>query len=132
MLKKTRGNDVFRRWYEAALHRPELFVDVPEGERCKEAPAFKEHRHDQSVLTACVCTCPRLNRLCFLPEKMEKVYRGGQALIASRISATGMRGRNQSFPAENRLVGWLNLHVVKPFQIATTVLLFRLSQWLAR
>ena len=130
LVKKTHGNEVVRRWYEAAIRHPEFFVDASKEEAEHESSAFKEHRHDQSVLTACVCTDSHLHNICFLPEKMEKVYGGGQALIASRISSAGMRGRDKSCPPVNKWMGKLSLCVAKPVQIKITRCLFRLSQFL--
>ena len=128
LVKKTQDNEAIRRWYEAALRHPELFVDVCKEEIGGELPAFREHRHDQSVLTACVCTDARLEHVFLLPEKMKKVYRGGQAVIASRISSAGRRGRDGSCPSENRWVEKLNLYVVKPVQACVTRLLFQLTR----
>ncbi len=127
LIRKENGNPIVRRWYEAALHEPDLFTDVSPEARSAEAKRFKEHRHDQSVLTACVCLSPH-SAYRLMPEKMEKVYAGGQALIASRISATGARGRNRDSAAEGWLVGWINLRVIKPVQIFGTRLLFFLTR----
>lgn len=86
LVRKAGGNAIIARWKELAEHRPDLFTDVSDGERHKESASFWEHRHDQAVLTGCVCTSGELSRCCLFVEKMEKIYPGGQALIASRIS----------------------------------------------
>ena len=131
-MRKSRGNAVFSRWYDVALHHPELFIDVCPDGKCNEAPAFREHRHDQSVLTACVCTAPKLSDFLFMPEKMEKRYPDGQALLASRISATERRGVNVACAPQNRLVAFLKLNIVKPLQRCKTLYYFRRSRRLNR
>lgn len=115
-----------------ALNHPELFIDVCPDDKCNEAPAFREHRHDQSVLTACVCTAPKLSDFLFMPEKMEKRYPDGQALLASRISATERRGVNVACAPQNRLVAFFKLNIVKPLQRCKTLYYFRRSRLLNR
>lgn len=95
IVKKNQGNPLIKRWYETAVSHPDYFADLPEELRNEEDPCFKEHRHDQSILTACVCLSGRdrgKHKVCLLPEKMERRYAGGQAVLASRISAGEMRG----------------------------------------
>lgn len=132
IVRKSRGNAVFSRWYDVALNHPELFIDVCPDDKCNEAPAFREHRHDQSVLTACVCTAPKLSDFLFMPEKMEKRYPDGQALLASRISATERRGVNVACVPQNRLVAFFNLNIVKPLQRFKTLYYFSRSRLLNR
>lgn len=132
ILKKTKENEIIRRWYEAALHHPELFTDVSEDTRSLEKAPFREHRHDQSVLTACICTSPHLNRYCFLPEKMEKRYKNGQAILASRISADLVRGIQTTATPEKAWISYFNLYFFKRIQCLFTLGLFRLTQSLSR
>lgn len=128
IVRKKGGNNVFCKWYEAALHHPELFIDACPDNNDKELPSFKEHRHDQSVLTACVCTAPYLNRFIFMPEKMEKRYPGGQALLASRISASGVRGVNLMCVPQKKWIAFFNLNIAKPLQKWKTLFFFRMSR----
>lgn len=128
MVKKTDDNEAINRWYQLAEKHPELFIDVPQEELSKEAPSFKEHRHDQSVLTACICFSTSLNHYCFLPEKMEKRYKGGQAVLASRISKGVARGVTLSSPPISVVTTCFNRLLANPIQRAITQLLFVLSQ----
>lgn len=128
IVRKKKENAVFDRWYEAALYHPELFVDVCSDDKYKEASAFREHRHDQSVLTACVCTAPHLDDFIFMPEKMEKRYSGGQALLASRISAAGGRGVSLKCNPQSRYIAFFNLNIIKPLQKWVTLFYFYLSR----
>ena len=67
-----------------------------------------------------------------MPEKMEKRYPDGQALLASRISATERRGVNVACAPQNRLVAFFNLNIVKPLQRFKTLYYFRRSRLLNR
>lgn len=128
IIKKTKDDDIIRKWYNLAVHHPHLFTDVKPEERNKENPSFKEHRHDQSILTACVCTSKRLKRYSLLPEKMERRYKSGQAVLASRISATSIRGVNASTPTIGTLTTFINNIITNPLCKFNTRLLFRLSR----
>lgn len=86
LVRKAGGNGIIARWKELAEHRPALFTDIAPEERGRESARFREHRHDQALLTGCVCTSDELARCRFFVEKMEKIYPGGQAVVASRIS----------------------------------------------
>lgn len=86
MARKCRDNEVITRWYELAAAHSELFVDVAPADLPGEDPKFREHRHDQSVLTACVCTSRHQERFALQCEKLEDIYPCGQAALASRKS----------------------------------------------
>lgn len=126
--KRGRGMGVFDRWYDLALCHPSLFTDVASPEDSAEDKRFREHRHDQSVLSALVCMERDWRAIAILPEKMEKHYPDGQAILASRISSTDVRGVTSTSKMQNRAVAFFNLHIVKPLQIITTRLLF----WMTR
>ena len=128
IIKKTKDDDIIQRWCDLAVHHPHLFMDVKQENRSKESPAFKEHRHDQSVLTACVCTSKRLSHYLLLPEKMEKRYKNGQAVLASRISSTSVRGANKSTPAKSTSGTIINNLIVNPVRRMSIRLLFLLSR----
>lgn len=128
IIKKTKDNDAVEHWYHLAEKYPHLFTDVNEEDRCKESPSFKEHRHDQSVLTGCICTSKQLNQYCLLPEKMEKRYKHGQAVLASRISGNNVRGIGITAPAENALITYINDLIINPLRKITTLLFFHLSR----
>lgn len=129
IIKKTIDNDVINQWCYLATEHPNLFIDVTQEERDKESCSFKEHRHDQSVLTACVCTSQFLSKYHLLPEKMEKKHIHGQAVLASRISAHAVRGVDLSAPSQNPVISFFNNVIVNPFRIISTRLLFYLSRF---
>lgn len=74
MIKKTSNNELIERWYELALHEPQLFIDVSDKDKKEECSKFKEHRHDQAVLMGCIASSDNLNQYYFLPGKIEKEY----------------------------------------------------------
>lgn len=129
IIKKTIDNDVINQWCYLATEHPNLFTDVAQEERDKEISAFKEHRHDQSVLTACICTSQSLSKYHLLPEKMEKKHIHGQAVLASRISANATRGVDLSAPSKNPIITFLDNVIVNPFLVFNTRLLFYLSRF---
>ncbi|MCI5742872.1 hypothetical protein [Phocaeicola faecicola] len=131
MIRKEGENDVVERWYELARTRPELFTDVLPENRSKECAFFKEHRHDQSVLTACICTSAQLEAFCFLPEKMERKHFGGQAVLASRISAEGVRGTQANASEPRKWKDWIK-RMEKSLQCHFTAGLFRLNRLFSR
>lgn len=126
IIKKTADNDVVDRWFEAAKSHPSLFTDVEEEERGNEDKCFKEHRHDQSVLTACVCTSDNLLRYSLIPEKMEKIHAGGQAVVASRISSQGRRSTN---PTQALYLDVIERYILNPIKGFITKALFLLSRF---
>lgn len=94
MVKKVDGNRIIQRWKMLAEYHHDLFTDIAPEERAGENPRFIEHRHDQAVLTGCICTSEELGRCRLFVEKMEKIYPGGQAVVASRISPVHKNFRN--------------------------------------
>lgn len=127
-IRKTASNEVIARWYEAALRHPELFTDA---DAKKERPGFREHRHDQSVLTACICTSPKLGNYFFTPEKIERRYKKGQAILASRISGDGVRGTTKAAPVRSLWLDYVDLFF-RNLQKFKTLFLFRLAYRLNR
>lgn len=128
IVKKTKDNEALDHWYQLAVGHPHLFIDVDEKERPLENKEFKEHRHDQSVLTGCICMSRKLQRYCLLPEKMEKKLRSGQAVLASRISTLNVRGASISSPAENPFITVVNRVIDHPWRRFKTLLFFYLSR----
>ena len=128
MIKKTKSNEVIKRWYQLATTHPHLFIDIHQDERFKENPSVKEHRHDQAVLTGCICMSKDLRRYYLIPERMEKRLSGGQAVLASRISAEGIRGADMSSPVENPFVTYINKLTENPLRKFRTLLFFYLSR----
>ena len=128
MIKKTKSNEVIKRWYQLATTHPHLFIDIHQDERFKENPSVKEHRHDQAVLTGCICMSKDLRRYYLIPERMEKRLSGGQAVLASRISAEGIRGADMSSPVENPFVTYINKLTENPLRKLRTLLFFYLSR----
>lgn len=125
IIKKTKDNDVIEKWYETAKLHPSLFTDVEKNNIDKEDKLFKEHRHDQSVLTACVCTSNNLSQYCLIPEKMEKIHQRGQAVIASRISSEGRRKINHT---QRLYLDLIESILLNPIKTSITKLLFSLSR----
>ena len=101
IARKSGRNEVLRRWYDLAVAHPELFVDAAAGS--EQHPRFREHRHDQAVLTACVCASDRPRAFRLDVEKVERRHAGGQAVFASRISNGQVRGNGR---VKGRLAGW--------------------------
>lgn len=128
IVKKTENNEVIKRWYQLAVESPHLFIDINDEERHLENKAFKEHRHDQSVLTGCICMSSRLHHYCLLPEKMEKRLHNGQAVLASRISSHNVRGTNMSSPVENPIITLFNRLIENQIRKFRTLFFFYMSQ----
>ena len=128
MIKKTKNNDVVKSWYQLAATHPHLFFDMNEEERSKENPSVKEHRHDQAVLTGCICMSKDLWRYYLTPERMEKRLSRGQAVLASRISAEGTRGAGMNSPVEKSFVTCINELTENPLRKFRTLLFFYLSR----
>jgi hypothetical protein len=123
IARKSGRNEVLRRWYDLAVAHPELFVDAAAGS--VQGPRFREHRHDQAVLTACVCASDRPRAFRLDVEKVERRHAGGQAVFASRISNGQVRGNGR---VKGRLAGWLERLFVNPLKVASARLLFALSR----
>ena len=119
---------MIKRWYQLATTHPHLFIDIHQDERFKENPSVNEHRHDQAVLTGCICMSKDLRRYYLIPERMEKRLSGGQAVLASRISAEGIRGADMSSPVENPFVTYINKLTENPLRKFRTLLFFYLSR----
>lgn len=128
IIKKTKSNEVVERWYQLATTHPHLFVDINEKERFRENPSVKEHRHDQAVLTGCICMSKDLRRYYLIPERMEKRLSRGQAVLASRISAEGVRGADMTSPVENLFITYINKLTENPLRKFRTLLFFYLSR----
>lgn len=123
IARKSGGNEVLRRWLDLAANHPELFVDAADGSA--QAARFREHRHDQAVLTACVCTARRPRSFRLEVEKVERRYAGGQAVFASRISNGGVRGSSK---VKGRAEETVERLLVNPLKVASARLLFALSR----
>lgn len=128
LIKKTQRNEIINRWYYLAENHPNLFIDIPKEERNRESAIFKEHRHDQSVLTGCVCFSNKPEQYAILPEKMERKARKGQAILASRISKDGSRGIAISSQPQGQLTTFMNDALTKPLRILLTKLFFYFSR----
>lgn len=128
MIKKTKNNEAIKRWYQLAANQPDLFIDVNEKERSLEYKAFKEHRHDQAVLTGCICMAKNLKQYYLLPERMEKRLQRGQAVLASRISTNSTRGADLTSPVEKNYITVINSLTENPLRKLRTLLFFYLSR----
>ncbi len=123
MAAKRGDNEVITKWYETALNHPELFTDA-DGSTPQDA-RFREHRHDQAVLTACVCTASRPWRFGLKVEKVEHRYAAGQAVFASRISNSATRGHTDR--PKGRTVSLLEHIIVNPLRVLSARIIFTLS-----
>lgn len=119
----VKQNDVIDKWCNLAEKHPELFIDVPVDQKQKECPDFIEHRHDQSVLTVCVCTSSDFNSLQLLPEKLEYMYADGQAIWGGRLADVGSHAPKRHI--KSRLETWIE-QAFAPFIILETRILYRL------
>ena len=119
----VRHNDVIERWCNLAEEHAELFIDVPEDQRHKENPKFREHRHDQSVLTACVCTSADFSALQLMPEKLEYAYAGGQAVFGGRLADAGSHAPVRH--TKSKMETWME-RLLAPFVTFETRMLYRL------
>lgn len=86
LLKKSEASvRLVDDWRTLMDEHPEFVIDVPEEERRHEAPCFREHRHDQSVLNACLYRYRDQVRIRW--ENVERIALfGQQAILASRLS----------------------------------------------
>lgn len=88
-LLLMRGTDTARRltddWLTLMTEHPDYVLDVTESERASEAPCFREHRHDQSVLNACLYRYRHDIRIRWENvERLDPIR--PQAVLASRLS----------------------------------------------
>ena len=123
VARRSGGNEVLRQWYTLAKEHPELFTD--EADTALQDPKFREHRHDQAVLTACACTARRPGSFRLMAEKVERRYAGGQTVFASRISNGAARGSNKT---KGRLTELLESLLANPLKVAAERIFFALSK----
>lgn len=122
IARKSGGNTVIQRWYELAANRHELFIDVKDNSA--EDKKFREHRHDQAVLTACVSTAANPCGFRLATEKLERLYAGGQAVFASRMSDSEVRSANKR---KSNTAELAERFMASPLQILLTRILYLLS-----
>lgn len=121
----VKQNDVIDRWCSLAEEHPELFTDVPADQKHKESPDFREHRHDQAVLTACICSSADFGALQLLPEKLEYKYAGGQAIFGGRLADIGSHATVKHI--KSRLETWIE-QLYAPFAVFWTRTLYSLCR----
>ena len=119
----VKQNDVIERWCKLAEEHPELFTDVLDNQKHKEDSGFREHRHDQSVLTACVCTSSDFCSLQLLPEKLEHKYVSGQAIWGGRLADAGSHAPARQMKSR---IGTLIEQIYTPFIVLETRMLYHL------
>lgn len=76
---------VVKEWYKLMYEHPDLVSDTPPDKLKFEAPYFKEHRHDQAILTCLAYKYEKEYGIQILWEKSEVFYSKGQAVFLSRI-----------------------------------------------
>ncbi len=123
VARKSGGNEVISRWHDLALNHHELFLDTDAPEA--QSPAFVEHRHDQAVLTGCVCTARKPRAYALKVEKLERMYATGQAVFASRISDAKVRSGKK---VRSRAVELAVDLLPNPMRVAAARLLFAISR----
>ncbi|WP_121357033.1 hypothetical protein [Flavisolibacter nicotianae] len=97
LFKKNRQTMAFaREWKETMVRNPEFVVDVQQELLHNESPKFVENRYDQSVFSALAYKYEKEYGLKILFHHFEGYDRFlKQALVATRISDTEVRGGNK-------------------------------------
>ncbi len=81
-------------WYEVMYTHPEFVRDVPPEQIQNEAPYFREHRHDQAILSCIAYKYEKEYKIKIMWEESEYFCQKGQALFfARRAGAGGKNGR---------------------------------------
>ena len=98
ILRKTQEScNLITDWLQLMSRHPEYVMDVNKEERCHEAPYFREKRHDQSALNACLYNYR--HSVCLRWENVELLHPfNKQALLASRLSD---KNPTRTMPAMN-------------------------------
>ena len=94
MLKKG-AVSVVEGWQDIMLKHPEMVIDTTDEERKNESPKYREHRHDQAVLSGIVYKNEHKLKLKVKWQRMESRFRSGQAVYAARIAT----GRQRPIPS---------------------------------
>lgn len=105
------GENLIKKWYELLLNYPELIQDVQNEELHNEDNRFIEHRHDQAVLSALLYTWEGPGKFVEIPEKSERIQRGGQPIHNTRKSKSMLR--NPFIPTSLKLQLFLD-YIIKP------------------
>lgn len=94
-IKKTSFSLRFIAEWESICLNSTLISEVHNEDLKYEPKSFKGHRHDQSLLTALIYKYKGLYPIKIIWNNFEAVnHFGGQAIIASRISDNGRRGKD--------------------------------------
>ncbi len=97
ILKKEKGiTKLIEEWLNIMFYNPELVIDSTEQENREQSSRYKEHRHDQAILSGLVFQYEKSLKVKILWQHMEGLFRFGQAICAARISDTGWRGGGAS------------------------------------
>ncbi len=85
---------IVNEWYEIMCSCPDFVLDVPPEQRKHEAPYFREHRHDQAILSCLAYRYEKQHKIKIMWEKSEYFCKSGQAVFfARRAGADGKDGR---------------------------------------
>lgn len=127
ILQKCKENRIINAFYDLSLTRPDLFTDISVGQRQGELAVFREHRHDQAVLSALLHSFSDQSCYHLLCGNIERRMPGGQAVLASRISQNGARGVLKSSPQKGLLSSWVDRLLVNPLELGLSRFLYRLD-----
>ncbi|MDU1889879.1 MAG: hypothetical protein E6767_04250 [Dysgonomonas sp.] len=91
---KKKAVYIAEEWQEIMLKHPEMVMDTTEEEHKNESFKYREHRHDQAVLSGVVYRNECKLNLKVKWQRMESKFRRGQAVYAARIAT----GRQRPMP----------------------------------
>lgn len=101
-LWTKQSTPVVQEWFDTMKNHPELVQDNVEEQSQTQNKYFKEHRHDQAILTGVVYKYE--HKIAVLWEKCESFDQWGQAVFCARIANTPDRINGR--PHKPRRLTW--------------------------
>jgi len=102
MLKKTPDTiAVLKKWFKVMCDYPEFVNDVSDSEKHEQLPVFIENRHDQTILTSILLSCPFKDHFLFAKERSDSIsnlgFKGEHVIVASRRSDAKIKNARRQF-----------------------------------
>lgn len=82
---------VVQAWFDLMFKHPELVIDVQPEEMKHQLGCFREHRHDQAMLSGVVYANEKQHKIKVLWEHCESFDQKGQAVFCARFANTPER-----------------------------------------
>lgn len=116
MFLRKPAQPIINRWYDLMHNHPEFVIDVTKEELNTESKNFKEHRHDQAILTCVAYEWYKSQKnIDFQWQHCESRKKSGQAIFAARISDDNVRNNPDRF--ESPFVTLLKKYIYTPYRV---------------